>query len=210
MIFFSSFHYQNYKKLADKTTLNHKKYCEKNGYDFWPHRINDSLDDKSGYDILCIAGKMNAIIIFDFLRQMNSNDYLFTIGCDAVITNTDIKLEDIIDQYKSDIICGSDPAGINTSQLLIKNTEQTRQYFKDMLKYIESGGEHDQRYMWDNRREFMFETNQHVMNSYDCVARLEGENHPSNWQEGDFLVHLAGLTLEQRMSRIDYWLGKVK
>jgi hypothetical protein len=206
----SSFNYTNYNEFANKTKKNHLYYCRKNGYTYISQEVKESLQGFNGYDILCKAGKVNAQIINNNLSSYAENGYLFTLGCDAIITNMDRKLEEIIREYPFDIVTGSDKAGINTSQMLIKNTEQSRSYFKHMLKAIENGCEHDQRYMWDNPKDFICPAPQWVMNSYDTVTRLEGEYNAGNWQAGDFLVHLAGMTLEQRMGVVDQWLGKVK
>jgi hypothetical protein len=214
-----TFYHFNYLALASKTNENHLAYCYKHDYVYTTRLMSENLNDKSGYQILCIAGKVNAQLVLELLEETKitiagsgfANDYVFTIGCDAIITNMDRKLEAIIEEYRNfDIVTGSDKAGINTSQMLIKNTEQSRSYFKHMLKAIENGCEHDQRYMWDNPKDFICPAPQWVMNSYDTVTRLEGEYDAGNWQAGDFLVHLAGMTLEQRMGVVDQWLGKVK
>jgi hypothetical protein len=210
----STFFYPNYTGLAGKTTVTHLNYSNKNGYLYKVNKIEYPVKFKGGYEALCIAGKENARIVDEILNSAYLHhgppDYLFTIGCDAIITNMDRKLEEIIREYPFDIVTGSDKAGINTSQMLIKNTEQSRSYFKHMLKAIENGCEHDQRYMWDNPKDFICPAPQWVMNSYDTVTRLEGEYDAGNWQAGDFLVHLAGMTLEQRMGVVDKWLSKVK
>ena len=166
----SSFYYPNYKELAEHTVHgNLRRYCEKHGYIFHPHVVIDSFKG-DGYQWLCEAGKKNAILVLKSLYDFRDCDYLFTVGADAIITNTNVKLEDLIKVYPQDIVVGTDWDGINTSQMLIKNVKRSRDYFFDIMKYIGTGGEHDQAYFKNNPKDYVFPTLQRVMNSYDCEA----------------------------------------
>ena len=200
---------ETFKLMAEITGNNHRDYCHKHGY-FCKKRIFPAFKG-NGYERLCYAAKINAEIILQELYLGKENDYLFTIGSDAIITNMEIKLEDIAGEYKDfNIIVGSDSGGINSSQQLIKITPRSRKYYMEMVAWIEKGGEHDQRYMHENPKEFMIETHQNLMNSYDCETRQEPPETPGNWKTGDFLVHLAGMTLEQRMAVLNKWMERVR
>jgi len=229
----TTFYYPNYKGLAEKTTANHRAYCKKHGYQYFEHKMEnynteDAMDmdirmmegvrgqefkdQPRGYQALCVAGQRNANFAMKMLLKLDPRfDYIFTIGCDAIFTDTSQTIEELTKWYPKDIMVGTDKAGINSSQMLIKNCNNSFQYFLEMLRRVDAGDcEHDQRYFWDNPRPFIFPVAQKAMNSYDCGARLEPEDDPGNWTPGDYIVHLAGMTLEQRMSVIDKWLGRVK
>lgn len=206
----TTFYYPNFKSLADKTTPNHRAYCNKHGYTYNPFVFSEELTG-TGYQKLCQAGKANAILALRTLQIQSKADYLFTIGCDALFTNMDITLESLVEYYEGmDIVIGTDWDGPNASQLLVKNSKNSRRYFQEIMAYIANDGEHEQRYFKDYPRPFIARAAQKKINSYDHELRLEEFNDKRHWTEGDFILHMAGSTLEQRMSVMDKWLGRVK
>lgn len=213
----TTFYDQNYKQLAEKTNPNHQAYCDRHGYEYMVKELPGSFKG-DGYHALCEMGKTNADYIVETLNKTKTTDWIFTIGCDAVITEMNLKLESIIEYFEGyQIITGSDWDGINSSQMIIQNANSTYQYFRrmrDLLEwnkiYIGYYYEHDQHFLKTNPRDFMIESPQRFMNSYDHELRKEQFDKSKHWFEGCFLVHMAGSTLEQRMDRVDYWLGKAK
>lgn len=203
----STFYYTNFSKLADKTVPVMREYCRKHGYAFFEQQIEDESTDETKNIIS--AGIHNLEIPLGLLENQDWIDVLFVCGVDVVITDSEKKIEYILNGDKYKILTGSDWDGISTSQMIIKNHELSRLYLLDGIDEIEDGDfEHDQEYFKRRRNDWIFPTEQRVMNSYDCEARMEGKENPGNWQEGDFLVHMAGMTLKQRMDRVDYWLGR--
>jgi len=187
-------------------------YCHKQKYELIVNLLPQDTEGCTPNDLLVKAGFDNIQTILNHLETRPDVDAVFQIGSDAIITNTDIKLEDLMKPYeKFDIVTGSDRAGISASQMFVRNTSTAKRYLKDILEGIASGAYlHDQDYMWKNRAVFVFPTLQRVMNSYDSETRLEPIDKQSTWHEGDFLVHLAGIPIDQRMKRLDFWLSKVK
>ena len=212
-IIVSTFYYPNYKDLAEKTVWqNLLQYCRKHDYEFLPFAI-DEMPTGTPYEIACKACRLNTQLILKTLEdRFDSCDYFFHRDCDSIITDMDKSLESLIEFYKDyDIVTGSDRAGISMGQVLVKNSFRARKYLTEILCGIDSGTyEHEQKYMWNHPVDFLKETPQRWLNAYDCVGRLESADDPSNWRDGDFLVHLAGLNLEQKINRLDYWMGKVR
>ncbi len=209
-IIVTTFYYLNFKLLAQKTVPNHRAYCEERGYTYNPYMFNDE-GMAEGYDGICRAGKANALLAHRTLSVQTKADYLFTIGVDAIFTNMKNTIESLIEKYKNyEITVGTDWDGINTSQMLIKKSKTSRKYLLEILAYIAKGGEHDQRYFKENPRPFIAKAQQKEMNSYDHELRLEEFDNAKHWQDGDFILHMAGSSLENRMAVIDKWLGRVK
>lgn len=209
-IIVTTFYDQNYLLLAAKTNPNHRAYCGRHGYEYRAKEMTDAFVG-SGYEALCRMGFFNVDYAQETLLGMRDGQWLFTLGCDTVITKMDFELEELAKLYVGyEIITGSDWDGINSSQMLIKNTPRVRKYFDEMLSWILGGGEHDQAYLKTHPEEFLVMSAQGWMNAYDHELRLEEFDPKKHWDEGDFLVHLAGSTLEQRMGVIDKWLGRVK
>lgn len=211
-IIVTSFYYPNYAELAQKTIYkNLSDYCYKHGYWLKVYALPDPKETDP-YKLACMACRKNTEILLELLTDYPHYDYVWHRDCDSIITDMSVTLEGCAGFYKSppyEIIVGSDKAGVSMGQVLVHNTPTAREYLKAILDAIDAGEEHEQSYMQKNLKPFIAVTPQRWMNSYDCEARLEKDD-PGQWQEGDFLVHLAGLNLEQKMSRLDYWMGRVK
>ena len=211
-IIVSTFYYPNYKELAEKTVWkNLKDYCLRHDYEFMPFAI-EATPTGTPYEVACKACRLNTQLILKTLEERGDCDYFFHRDCDSIITDMSVKLETLAEYYKEyEIITGSDKAGISMGQVLVKNTYQTRKYLAMILAGIDSGFyEHEQKFMWSNPVDFLTTTPQDWLNAYDTEARLEPFEVGVSWKPGNFLVHLAGLNLEQKMNRLDYWLSKVK
>jgi hypothetical protein len=211
----TSFYYanskgENFKELADQTFDNLEEYCRKWGYRFEPYILQEEIEG-TAYEVAVKACRKNSELLLKTLEDNHSCDYVWHRDCDSIITNMDISLESIIGKYPSppyEIIVGSDKAGLSMGQVLVHNTPTGRQYLQDILDGIDRGEEHEQTYMGKNMKGFIAVVPQRVMNSYDCEARLEPDD-PGNWQAGDFLVHLAGLNLNQKMEVLPKWMSRV-
>lgn len=208
-IIVSTFYYPNYDPLAEYTVKeNLSGYCLRHRYELIPYRLDEPIDPDP-YKMACRACFKNTELILDTLEKRPDAEYVFHRDCDSIITDMNRKLEDFALLYPFDIVIGSDKAGLNAGQMLVKNTEQARKYLREFLDH-KSKYEHEQDYMAKNPKPFLHVVPQRVMNSYDTESRLEQFDPMASWQEGDFLVHLAGLNLGQKMKVVQKWLGKVE
>lgn len=209
-ILVTTFYYPNYQELAKLTVDDNLAwYCFRLKYHFKPFAIDEEIDPDP-YKMACKACRKNTELLLKLLEDNPELEYVWHRDCDSVITNMNRRLEDIITEYPYDIVTGSDKAGISMGQVLIKNTDRAKLYLREILEGIDHKGyEHEQKYMWANPRPFVFPTPQRVMNSYDCESRLEPLDDPSNWQPGDFLVHMAGMNLKQKMERVEMWMARM-
>jgi len=95
---------------------NKKKYCEKHGYDFWGSEQKLSKFHRPSWDK-----------ILHVLSFIEGYDWIFWSDADSFVINSEIKLEQFIDNEK-DFIIGVDEhipsryVGINSGQFFIKNT----------------------------------------------------------------------------------------
>jgi len=203
-------YWKNYEELAKFTfEENLRSYCKNNDYFYWSLMMNSELSTNREEAMKQITIEKTNIYLNIFKNY--GADYIFHLDCDSVITNHSIKLEEIIIKYRHDFLSGSDKNGISTGQFILKNTEANKALFRESVHATENGKcDHGQDFINRFKKDLVFATPQRVMNSYDGEARLEAKDEEAHWQEGDFLVHLTGLTLERRMDRLDYWKGKVK
>jgi len=209
-IIVTTMYYPNYAELAKKTVeINLREYCEKHGYDGVVHAVMDDVDSDP-YKMACKACVKNTELILKTLNDHPECDYVFHRDCDSIILDMNRKIEAIISEYPPEIelLFGGDKAGLSAGQMIVKNTPKVKLYLQEFLD-AKANYEHEQDFYQKNLRDFIVVTPQHVMNSYDCKSRLESEKDPANYRDGDFLVHLAGLNLEQKMGVVNTWIGRV-
>jgi hypothetical protein len=211
---------EGYTKLAELTVQhNIKKYCEKHGYVLWIDQ-QQNLDNNRSPHWQKIKTAINILPKFK---------WVFFLDTDCLIMNSDIKLESLIDDNYSfivpqhNVLAEDNPitnilgiSNVITSQFLVKNDadglailqaiwdaegwpegmdlstfdhegRQTRIVinslkFKDKIKIIE---EKLLNRFWYINNPFML---MHFKGANDNV-----------WQPGDFIVHVTGYKLEDRI-----------
>lgn len=132
-------------------------------------------------------------------NHLEEYDWLFWLDSDALIMNTDIRLESLIDD-QFDLIIARDCNGyVNTGSFLIKNSPWSKeflvQWYDEKYKngfgrFQDNGAFID---LYDNssdiRDHIKVVLPPRVMNSYlGCKYKMDGV-----YQPGDFILHFAGL-----------------
>ena len=113
-----------------------KEYCKYHNYDFIFKNYNEINDDlkKNGW------GKL--LLLYQYLKNY---DYVFVSDADVVLTNRDIRLEDIIFKYEnkeSKVFITTDYNSLNSGNMIWKNTNKSFQILDEIFKI----GEDKQRY----------------------------------------------------------------
>jgi len=208
----------DYYNLYEDAFFIKKNYCKYHNYDF----IFDSIE-RNKYP----KGK-GWIKIYKLIEVLRNYDYVFLSDADVVITNRDIRIEDIIDRYKNDdtfMFVTTDFNSINSGNIIFKNCDTTFKFLKDLLDindnpirnsvdtYFKPFGVYEQPsiiYLLNTNKKYYDNCKiipQFELNSYtDLFAILKQENilneinhtkNRTNWKEGDFLIHFAGINKEK-------------
>ena len=122
-----------YESLAEWTVHKNKKlYCEKHGYKL--HHTNDAGSSLAGCNIAFQTpipedsvpfGLGRTLFIQNAFEKYPESEWIFSTDCDSMITNMDIKLEDIIKEYADEnthVLIPTDCNGINCGNMFIKNS----------------------------------------------------------------------------------------
>ncbi len=157
---------------------------------------------RHGYDFLCQTTFPPTVApcferVYMALENMDRYDWMFYTDADAMITNQDTRLENLIDdQY--DLITTVDPTcdkfvNINNGVMLIKCSEWSRSF----LKLIDSPVYHS--HPWLSQQALIDfyaepETKSHIKLTpwrfFNSLWHSSYGDH--NWQPGDFVLHAAG------------------
>jgi galactosyl transferase GMA12/MNN10 family len=187
-----------YQNIVAPGTASKHRYCKSNKYDLIIGR--ESLDDSRPIPWTKI------LLIENYLKNY---DWIFWSDADSIVMNPKIKLKHIIDN-DYDLILTRDLNDLNTGQFLIKNCKWSR----DFLKRVYARTEFINHIWWEqaaiidelkNNPSDMKHVKivpQRVMNSY--CREVTNDDHSSTYQEGDFIIHFAGIRGEKL---VDYMIN---
>ena len=209
-------HNEQFQPLADITWNQNKKvYCEKYGYDAlamttgFQHPVKYISFERSNY-------------IADILES-GKYDWIHAVGCDTMITNFDIKLEDLVDD-NFDFIISVDCYNINNDSFLAKASPNTINWLRNTVNLLDSYKDAkwlDQSAMIDTidmMGDRIKIVPQRTMNSYDYdlypgivphIYKKDLFGNDGQWQSGDFLIHWPAVPLDKRIELATNMLRQV-
>lgn len=209
-------HNEAFQPLADITwDQNKKKYCAKWGYDAlamtngFKHSVKHISFERSNY-------------IADLLES-GKYDWIHAVGCDTMITNFNIRLEDLVDN-NYDFVIATDCYNINNDSFLARATDRTIKWLRNTVNLLESYSDAkwlDQSAMIDTidmMGDKIKIVPQRTMNSYNYdlypgliphIYKKDLLGNDGQWQYGDFLIHWPAVPLVKRIALATEMLGQV-
>lgn len=199
-------HDQNYAELADITWNQNKKlYAEKHGYGTVVLTEGfTSVHDISWFRYRTIVK----------LFEENQYDWIHCCGTDTMITNFNIKLQDLVDD-SAHFIIATDCFNINNDSFLVRNTPEAIAWLKLIGsledQYAEKHPWNCQQAMIDNIERlgsFLKVVPQRVLNAYDYdqypgsiphIYKSDIFGNDGQWQPGDFLIQWPGIGNDRRI-----------
>jgi hypothetical protein len=188
---------ESWKDIADAVLPNYQKYC-----------------DKNGYELVAIqqSGSYNGFDKIKYILQLFKNgcDICWSLDCDTMVTNHNIKIEDFISE-DYDAYFTKDYNGLNCGSFIIRRCAWAEEFMCSVLALEGEDGiycEQDAILAHFNRG-LNTEYNrikflpQSTINSYkyELYPEIPPQTHEQGqWQEGDFVLHLPGLGMEQRLN----------
>lgn len=202
-IIFTSLHTPNYNGLAEITLHSNKDlYCKKHNYPLIV-KTNSFRNIPIGYE--------KAYLVKYALETYPSCEWVFFSECDTLITNMNIKLEDIIKDEQKHFVITTDVNNINAGSFFVKNSNDGIRFIEEMINSI-GKYEHEQAFIIDsyfgvgNFKNIISLYPQKTFNSYNYY--LYGNAYPlgmdiqgnnGRWEHGDFIIHFPGMTCEDRI-----------
>tara|TARA_B100001093_G_scaffold426287_1_gene420148 strand:+ start:4727 stop:5389 length:663 start_codon:yes stop_codon:yes gene_type:complete len=198
----------SYCELGNHTWTDNKRvYAQRHGYEpLCKIYANDDVPH----------GFKKLFYILEIFTAHSDIDWVWFTGCDSMITNMTIKLEDIIKEHADEnahLIISKDYRDINADSFLIKNSEAGVNYINficDQLDKYKNDNWAEQQAMIDHATQYspiMRYVPQRTFNSYnynlypDCPPpHVDKLGHDGNWKHGDFLIHWPGINLESRIA----------
>ena len=187
---------------------NREQYCSLHGYTLFFHKT--PVNDKPP------AWSKLEIILNIFEKQ--AFDWVLWVDSDAVIKNKEIKVEELIDN-DFDLILSKDGYTYNSGVFLIRNTESSKKFLEECLAKEEFIGHPWEEqaaivdFLENNKDLRVYALPQRLLNSYSEKPSLEGwytqvsgksyywdknRGDLGTYREGDFIIHFAGLTADEK------------
>lgn len=199
-------HNEAYLPLASITWDQNKKlYAEQHGYDAI------AKTDGYKYPLSQISFERTELIIE--LLESGKYDWIHACGCDTMITNFTITLEDLVDN-NYDFIIATDCFNLNNDSFLVRNAPTSIAWLKHVVQVREQYANHswyDQQAMIDSVDligDRLKIVPQKTLNSYDYdqypnsiphIFKKDILGNDGQWSHGDFLIHWPGISLERRL-----------
>ncbi len=179
----------SWQPLADIVLPRVREYCKRHDYDFFIDHLN-SIDNWA-------YQKMRSL---DF--PMSRCEFTWVLDLDTLITNPSIPFTDFTDD-EHDIFITRDINGINAGSWIVRNTKASRDFIAKIVDNFDAP--HEQILM--NRYLHMVKVkylphpsiNSYDYNQYNGFGLAVPAHDQGQWQPGDLLLHLPGLTLEKRI-----------
>ena len=216
---------------------NKRKYCEKHGYDLDIRKDPETFRTKRDFGIAHFGYEKIAAIL-DVIRN-GDYSWIFWCGSDTMITNYNIKLEDLIDNQKH-VIIPTDLWGLNTDCMLIKTSLESIDFLEKVYgtfhKFVDSNGDNidtgvrlpdggarawaEQGAINDLKDEYedIIKTvpqktmNSYLYNMYPSPWHQRGldcDGNNGTWSKGDFMLHLPGMPNDIRLNVVINMLREV-
>lgn len=209
-------HNEAYQSLADITWNQNKKlYCEKWGYDAI------AITDGFKYSAKNISFERSNYIAD--LLESGKYDWIHAVGCDTMITNFNIKLENLVDD-NFDFIIAVDCYNINNDSFLAKAAPSAIKWLRNTVSLLESYQDAkwlDQSAMIDTidmMGDRIKIVPQRTLNSYDYdlypgliphIYKKDLFGNDGQWQPGDFLIHWPAVPMYKRLELAKNMLTQV-
>lgn len=200
-----------HKDLADLTWSNKQKYAAKHGY------IAVAKTDKFSQEQVHFD---KFIHLLDVMKTHPEVDWVWWLDNDAMITNFDKKIEDLVDP-DFHVIMATDIASLNTGSFIVRNSPQAKEWlefllskkkeYKDDKKWFEQQAVID---FYPKFEELFKLVPQQWLNSYDYqMYNIEGIDllgQDGQWYPGDFVIHWPGLPNETRVKLAQHYLNYIQ
>lgn len=209
-------HNDAYQPLADITWDQNKKlYAEQHGY--------DAISMTTGFKYAPGLMSFERTELIIQLLESGKYDWVHACGCDTMITNFNIKLEDLADD-DYDFVIATDCYNLNNDSFLARNTPTTLAWLRHIVasreqystaKWLDQSAMIDTVSMMGDRIKIV---PQRDLNSYDYdeypgivphIYKKDLLGNDGQWQPGDFLIHWPAIPVPRRIMLAQQMLTQV-
>ncbi len=202
----------DYRKALSKALRSKQFYADKHGYRYW--QGNETYWDRERP-----ISWSKIPFLLSCLKEIPENELVWLSDADVLITNPELDFEDhvvpLLPRHK-DMLMTFDSCGhVNAGNILMRNTPWVRDFWKRVYEQTDC----IYHIWWENAGILkLMETNlsdaEKIFVTHECKkfnAYLMGLPGAPLWEQGDFLVHFAGVYDAKKMNSLidEIFQGKV-
>lgn len=194
LVFYSA----DWQPLADVTLPNIRQYAARHGYSLTVHC--GTFGDPSR-----LIGFQKTDLARALLPNFSS---LWVIDLDLIVTNQAIRFESFMDNEHDFFICTDSNYGLNAGSYIVRNTPAAQAFLSSVIHYPVKEGECEQNAIQEILKHDWFNDLSYFLphpsiNSYEYRAYGETKTREEGqWRKSDFVLHLPGMSTEQRLKII--------
>jgi|FreactcultureFD7_1027221.scaffolds.fasta_scaffold01598_6 hypothetical protein len=180
---------ENIADLYKITGINHRNYCYKHGYVYLPEHFDYS---NNYYNLVVDSLKRTK-------DELTNSDVLMWIGADTMFMNWSIKIEDVI-KFEDHIVIAKEQScwwPINNDVMIWKNTWQSHYVLDRIINEFDTWKNYPwsvQTHLWN-----MIQEDEIVRKAIRIVDAKVMNQHPKDWQLGDWIVHFYGMPIPNKV-----------
>lgn len=198
---------ENYQLVADLTIPGREYYCAKFGY---RHLIHNG----SYHDARLYWAVQRLHLIYDYLfAGVNDVDLVWALNPQSLITSHKVPVTQFLDS-EHDFFIHEDINGLNAASFIIRKTEWSKRWLEMIINEATKSNDcwHEQRAMINHYKDAEWAGKIKVLahpaiNSYQYARYGRGPETPGNWQKGQLVLSLPGITFTERLSFITSFLS---
>lgn len=195
--------------VAERTRRNHHAYCAKHNYEYFhydcaPPELLPDEDAEPAHFSQVYFLKIWAVLE---TMQRTTADYILWIDADAVFDNQSLRIEEVLPALTTgaggDLHVAADPPQwsfpLSSGVFVLRNgSPNTRRFLEAVW-----AARNDPKYRrWPLESRAMYDFHTLIATKFYDSARFNA--HPSsNYTPGDFVLHMAGMTDDQRLALLD-------
>ncbi len=195
----TTFYTESYQPLADITIPILDKYCNKHGYVL---HINKTKEDN-----------IHFVKTKDAKNLLDEYSLVWGVECDFLITNLNYKITDFINWEADTFLC-KDVNGVNSGSVIFKSTDLCRTMLNCLNSY--KGNIEDEQIFFENQHDPSIKYLSHPSinsipyepyyapsygryNFMEGMVSIKPTVEEGQWEPGQFVMHLPGMTMERRI-----------
>jgi len=176
------------------TGVNHQNYCDKHGYGYSCPSFDYS--------------KFNQKIVQEMKKlrtDIKKVDILMWAGADVMFMNWNIKIEDILQDNDHMVIARERSSffPINNDVIIYKNTKETLYVLDRIINEFDVWQHYPwrvQTHLWN-----MIQEDERVAKAIRLIEPKVMNQHPKDWQLGDWIVQFYGMTIADKLAHAQYF-----
>ena len=180
----------NISELYAVCSESHKAYCKRWGYDY-----KDCYFDYSNYNDVVIED------LKDLLEDVKAYDLVLSIGMDTLFMNHDVSVRDVFEPWDNVLVAREETGWwpLNNDVMIFRSGQARGEA---LLNRVINDFDVWKQYPWRWQTHLwnLIQEDKVIKQLVRMVPAKTMNQHPTNWQLGDWIVHFYNMSLDEKLA----------